>query len=209
VTPFRHDEAPKLDFDLVSNFDEMYRSLPLVEAVTSLAIRKHGGHHISDAKTILNLGPALQSLPRMQQFRHDYWRGAKKDPSPSERRRTAQEYQSLVLNQFPAHPSLRRVSIFEDYTCCFRDELRDTRHPRLARAFAKSSRSLEELHLSRNIDALDFFSAFVDNGGSPLRRLVHGGWPKMQHLSMTAAATPWLWSLSLWMWPASVATSTC
>lgn len=187
-TPFGQDEAPLLDFDQISEFDDMYESLPLVEAVTSLAIRKHEGFHLSYEKTILNLGPVLASLPKLQQFRHDYWRGVKRNPSSSQRNRSTQEYQSIVLKQFSTLPCLRRVTIFEDFTCCFRDELRDIQQSRLAEALAQSSRGLEQLHLARNIDAIDFFSAFVDTDDTPVKRLGHGGWPKMRFLSMTAAS---------------------
>ncbi|KAJ9143154.1 hypothetical protein NKR19_g7012 [Coniochaeta hoffmannii] len=159
-------------------------------AVTSLAIRKYEGYHLSQASTITSLRPLLRSLPNLRHFRHDYWRGLKKDLSASERREKAQTYQSLVLEQFSTLPSLRSVSIFEDSACCFRDESPDSRHVHLAKAFAQSSRGLEELHLSRNIDATNFFSDFVQSRVPPLKRLGHGGWPKMRYLSMTAAGLP-------------------
>lgn len=187
-TPLGHDEAPILDFDLISEFDDIYRSLPVVQAVTSLAIRKQEGYHMSNATTILNLGRVLASLPRLREFRHDYWRGVKHNPSRRQRDKSAEEYRSVVLAKFSVLPCLRSVSIFEDFTCCFRDELRDCRQPQLAEALALSSRGLEELHLARNIDAVDFFSAFLDNRDAPLKRLDHGaGWPKMRFLSVTAA----------------------
>ncbi|OIW32341.1 hypothetical protein CONLIGDRAFT_699015 [Coniochaeta ligniaria NRRL 30616] len=188
--PFRADEAPMLDFDLIPCPLEMYESLPRVEAaVTSLAIRKHDGYQFSDSNTIIStLRPILDSLPKLQHFKHDYWRGVKKDPTPSERTRRATEYRSLVLDKLHVLESLRSVNIFEDFTCCFRDELPHIHHPQLGQALAQQSQHLEELHLSRNIDACDFFSAFVDNPASSSSPPADGstGWPKMRHLSMTA-----------------------
>jgi hypothetical protein len=59
-----------------------------------------------------------------------------------------------------------------------------------ARPWLERSQEFDELHLSRNVDASDFFSAFAENPVPPLEEPGGRaqGWPNMRYLSVTAAA---------------------
>ncbi|KAB5576601.1 hypothetical protein GE09DRAFT_627323 [Coniochaeta sp. 2T2.1] len=178
----RPAEAPNMDLPAIFCATNQQLDLPEVPAVTTFTIRKIQAFHFSDASTLTStIGPMISKLPRLRHFKHDYWRGVKKSPLSIRRIDRTKKYKSLVSQHLLSRCQLRSVTILEDFTCCFQDELQDERHPHLGAALAGLSTGLEELHSSRNIDAMDFFSALGEEV-DPAR-----GWPHMRTLSMTAA----------------------
>ncbi|KAB5540572.1 hypothetical protein GE09DRAFT_1226013 [Coniochaeta sp. 2T2.1] len=178
----RPAEAPNLDLPAIFCATNQQLDLPEVPAVTTLAIRKSQALHFFDASTLTStIGLMISKLPHLRHFKHDYWRGVKKSPISIRRIDRTKKYKSLVSEHLLSRRWLRSVTIPEDFTCCFQDELQDERHPHLGAALAGLSTGLEELHSSRNIDAMDLFSGPGEQV-DPAR-----GWPHMRTLSMTAA----------------------
>lgn len=183
--------------------------LPEVRTIHTLVIRRQFYRGFSASRGLIGM---FHSLPGLQDFKYEPWCGPPRDlygpdgvpavqTTPDkpyaellyiERARFSRdsEHEHLFRRVLGRGSRLKRISIFEDGDDVFYETSPRSRyatryyHPSgaLARHLARSSRYLEELHASQNVDAEDFFIPAPDPGDDLGES---SGWNNLRYLSLT------------------------
>ncbi|KAL6691644.1 hypothetical protein J3F84DRAFT_352234 [Trichoderma pleuroticola] len=169
-----------LGFDLRTSMARKLGTLPEVKVVTYLLIRRQFYRHFSVPKA---LGPMIKSLPRLDHFSYEPWRGIDTH-NLSGRQRRDEEHTRLFLDVIQHHTSLRSVSMFEGFSLALHDNGKREAHPALGQSLAQVSQNWDNLSAIFNVDAKDFFYAFFPSPNPEL--LPSMSWSNLKHLSLTS-----------------------
>jgi hypothetical protein len=146
-----------LKFDLrAPSARKMNRTLPKVRVIKELILRRQFYRVFSVPNA---LQPIIESCTQLQSLSYETWRGINNKKGCNGGRLRDLGHHILFSDVFKYSRSLRKVSIFEDFSCVLRNRKR-VRNPLLGRALARSSQNFTDLHAAFNVDARDFFYAF-------------------------------------------------
>ncbi len=170
-----------LKFDLrAPSARKMNRTLPKVRVIKELIIRRQFYRAFSVANA---LQPIIKSCTQLQFLSYEVWRGINKKGYSGRATRDI-EHHILFGDVFKYRQSLRRVSIFEDFTCALHGSKKRVRNPLLGKALARSSRNFTDLHAAFNVDARDFFYAFCPRQDPKEKKGME--WKNLKCLSLTS-----------------------
>ncbi|KAH7318212.1 hypothetical protein B0I35DRAFT_478740 [Stachybotrys elegans] len=149
-----------------------------VPSVGRLVIRRQFYRHFSVSKC---LGPILGALPALTDFNYEHWRGSM---ALIDRNIRHQQHRILFGDVLSKHPTLKRVSVFEDFQPTYHTHLDSPAQKQLGQKLARSSRHLEELHAALNVDARDFFHNFYPGSNADIADGLR--WGNLRLLSLTS-----------------------
>ncbi|KAK4083770.1 uncharacterized protein Triagg1_1432 [Trichoderma aggressivum f. europaeum] len=167
-----------LGFDLRTSLARKLGTLPKVKVVTYLLIRRQFYRHFSVPKA---LGPMMKSLPRLEHLSYEPWRGIDTKKIAGRQIRDEQ-HTRLFLDVIQRHKSLRSVSMFESFNPDLHTKKKREAYPALGQSVAKTSRNLESLCATFNVDAKDFFYAFFPTQNP--KPLPNMSWSNLTDLSL-------------------------